>query len=252
MLLHMKLPRRPIIIIPSRLASSRLPNKPLADIHGEPMIVLCLRRALEADLGPVVVACCDPEIFSVITSAGGRAVMTSSEHSSGTDRVFEALTLVDTEQRYDCIINLQGDMPTIDPKIIRTVLDPMVEDEVGISTLITEIKDVSEINNLNVVKAVVGIEEGLKIGRAIYFSRLDVPSGRGAKYHHIGLYGYRRDALEKFVGFPASFLEQRERLEQLRALENGLRIDAVLVDTFPLGVDTLADLELVRNTMSKK
>ncbi len=248
----MNIPKRPIIIIPSRLASLRLPNKPLAKIKGEPMIVLCMKRAQEADIGPVVVACGDQEIYSVVHSAGGQAVMTNPSHRSGSDRIFEAFSLIDPDEKHDCIINFQGDMPTIDPGIIRAVLDPMVDGGVEISTLVTEIKTELEISDLNVVKAVVGIEKGQKIGRAIYFSRADVPSGSGPKYHHIGLYAYRPGSLKKFVGLPNGVLENRESLEQLRALEHGLRIDAALVDTLPLGVDTLADLESARRYFKQK
>ena len=245
----MQFPKRPVIIIPSRLASSRLPNKPLADIHGQPMIVLCLRRALETDIGPVIVACADEEIFSVVKEAGGKAIMTDHDHISGSDRIFEALTIFHPDCIHDCVINFQGDMPIIDPNVVRATLGPMNNESIGISTLVSKISEAADCADKNIVKAVVALTDGEKSGRAIYFSRADVPFGNGQKYHHIGLYTYRRDVLQRFVDLPVGKIERQEQLEQLRALEYGLRIEAVLVDTNPIGVDTLEDLNLVRKIL---
>ncbi|GAB6052662.1 3-deoxy-manno-octulosonate cytidylyltransferase [Magnetospira thiophila] len=245
----MTLPSAPIVLIPARLASTRLPGKPLADIHGEPMIVHVWRRACEADIGPVVVACAEPEIAAAIEAAGGQAVLTRADHPSGSDRIFEALQKIDPEGRHDAVINLQGDLPTLDPQIVRATFAPLDDKAVDLATAVCEIQNEEERHNPNVVKAVVAFAPGRDIGRALYFSRATVPAGEGPHYHHIGLYAYRRAALERFVALPPGVLETREKLEQLRALENGLRIDAARVDTVPLGVDTPADLERARNIL---
>ncbi len=239
-------PNNPIILIPARLASQRLPDKPLADINGVPMIVHCLHRAMEADLGPVVVACGDRGIADVISDAGGQAVMTDPDHPSGSDRIFEALGIVDPDGIHDCVINVQGDLPTIDPAIIRAVFDPLIDPDVDISTLVANFADDDERSNPNIPTAVIGYTPGATIGRALYFTRAVMPVG----YYHIGLYAYRRCALERFVALPPGVLEQREKLEQLRALENGMRIDAALVDTVPFGVDTPADLDRARQLLA--
>lgn len=236
----------PIVVIPARLQASRLPGKPLADIHGEPMIVHVWRRAVAAAVGPVVVACAEEAIAAAVTKAGGNAVLTRADHPSGSDRVFEAVETCDPEACFDAVINVQGDLPCLDPAIVRAVLAPLSDPAVDIATLVTPIVDASERDNPNVVKAVVSVATGQAGGRALYFSRNPVPGGEGPLYHHIGLYGYRRAALRRFVGLPQGVLEQRERLEQLRALENGMRIDAAVVDTVPFGVDTPADLERAR------
>ena len=238
--------KNPIILIPSRLASLRLPNKPLADINGVPMIVHCLRRAEEAKLGPVVVACGDREIADVIKAAGGQAVLTKPDHPSGSDRIYEALCQIDPEGNHDCVINVQGDLPTIDPSIIRAVFEPLADPQVDISTLVCEFSDDEERANPNIPTAVIGYPEDSVIGRALYFTRATMPVG----YYHIGLYAYRRDALQRFVRLSPGVLEQHEKLEQLRALENGMRIDAALVDTVPFGVDTPADLEKARDLLA--
>jgi len=232
----------PIVVIPARMASTRLPGKPLADIHGQPMIVHVWRRAVEADVGPVVVACAEDEIADAVRTAGGEAVLTDPDHASGSDRVHEALEAVDGDGRHDIVVNLQGDLPTIDTPTVRAVLAPLAEPAVDIATLVTPITSADERDNPNVVKAVLSLQPGATVGRALYFSRALVPSGEGPHHHHIGIYAYRRKALGRFVGVPAGALETRERLEQLRALEHGMRIDAALVDTVPLGVDTPADL----------
>ena len=231
------------------MASVRLPNKPLADIGGVPMIVQVWRRAREADIGPVVVACGEQAIFEVIRDAGGNAVLTEPAHPSGSDRIYEALGQLDSGRKFDVVVNLQGDLPTIDRKCIRAVLTPFEDADCDITTLVSEITKEEEKTNPDVVKAVVAFADGTRIGRALYFSRGLVPAGDGPVYNHIGIYGYRRDALESFINLPQGVLEQRERLEQLRALENGLRIYAAHVDTSPIGVDTPADLERARKIL---
>jgi 3-deoxy-manno-octulosonate cytidylyltransferase (CMP-KDO synthetase) len=243
----------PLVVIPSRLASTRLPGKPLADIHGAPMIVHVWRRAVEADIGPVVVACAEAEIAAAIEASGGRAVLTNPDHPSGSDRIHEAVSRLDPDRKHDIIVNLQGDLPTVAPEVVRAVLTPFAVPEVDVATLGCVIKVEEERHNPSVVKAVAGFALDAKPGtivRALYFSRATVPTGPGAHYHHIGLYAYRRAALERYVSLPPGVLERRERLEQLRALEDGMRIDIVLVDTVPLGVDTPADLALAREMLA--
>ncbi len=236
----------PIVIIPARLASTRLPGKPLARIGDAPMIVQVWRRAMAADVGPVAVACAEAEIAAVIEQAGGRAVLTRPDHPSGSDRVFEALQALDPEGRHDVVVNLQGDLPLIDPKAIRAALPPLDDPAVDIATLAAPIRDLREIDEPSVVKIAAAFAPGKSVTRALYFSRLPVPWGEGARYHHIGIYAYRRAALARFVGLPPGALELRERLEQLRALEAGMRIAVALVDTVPLGVDTPDDLARAR------
>ncbi len=245
-----RLPRHPVVVIPARMTSQRLPNKPLADIHGEPMIVHVWRRAVEADIGPVIVACGDFEIIDAVKEAGGDALYTNPDHASGSDRVFEALHTADPLKRHDGVINLQGDLPTIEPEIIRAVLEPLSNPVVDIATLCAEITEDDERDDPNVVKAVLSMAAGADCGRALYFSRTTVPSHPGPHYHHIGIYAFRRQTLETFVKLPRGKLEQQEKLEQLRALEAGMRIDARLVDTVPLGVDTPADLERARELLA--
>jgi len=239
-------PRNRVVLIPARMASTRLPGKPLADIAGLPMIVQCLRRAEEADVGPVVIACSEADVADAVTRAGGRAVLTDPDLPSGSDRIFAALESFDPDGAYDAVVNLQGDLPTLDPDVVRACVRVLDNPEVDISTAVCAIVEESERTNPNVVKAVIAHAPGARIARALYFSRATVPTGPGDHFHHIGLYAYRRDALARFVSLPASPLEIRERLEQLRALEAGMRIDAALVDTVPLGVDTPADLERAR------
>ena len=249
-------PQRPLIAIPARLASTRLPGKPLADIHGEAMIVQVWRRAVEADLGPVVVACGEPEIAAAVRAAGGEALVTEGDHASGSDRIFEAVERFDPDGRHDAIVNLQGDLPTIEPEAVRAALRPLAEPAVDIATLVAEIADPQERRDPNVTKAALAIDPATRCGRALYFSRSPVPwPGEDDSlplYHHIGLYAYRRAALARFVALPPSPLERRERGEQLRALEAGMRIDAALVDTVPLGVDTPADLERARAVLAPR
>lgn len=236
----------PIILIPARLASTRLPDKPLADIAGAPMIVQVMRRAMEANIGRVVVAAAEAEIVKAVEKAGGEAVLTDPDLPSGSDRIFQALQAVDPQETHDVVLNVQGDLPTLDPGIITAALDVLETSPADISTLVAEITDPQERTNPNVVKAVMSLAPGERAGRALYFTRATAPANDGPLYHHIGLYGYRREALARFVSLPPSTLELREKLEQLRALEAGMRIDAALVDTVPLGVDTPADLEKAR------
>ncbi len=241
------------MILPARLASVRLPDKPLADIHGHPMIEHVWRRGCEAGVGDVLVASADQEICEVISRAGGRSVLTDPNHPSGSDRIFEALQIIDPNEEVDIVVNLQGDLPILDPALIRIVIDILADGRFDISTLVARITDNQERLNPNVVKAVVSFEKpdaGVgDVGKALYFSRATVPYGDGPLYHHIGIYGYRRAALARFVGLPPSPLETAERLEQLRALENGMAIGVGVVDTIPFGVDTPEDLEKARRLM---
>jgi 3-deoxy-manno-octulosonate cytidylyltransferase (CMP-KDO synthetase) len=231
----------PLIIIPARMASTRLRGKPLALIGGLPMIVRVMQRAIAANVGRVVVACDGEEIAEVVRVAGGEAVLTDADLPSGSDRIFQALQKIDADGKYDIIINVQGDMPCLEPQIINKVLQGLENPAVDIATLAAEIRDDAEKNDPAVVKIALSGE-----GKALYFSRATIPFGEGAYYHHIGIYGYRRIALEKFVHLPPSSLELREKLEQLRALEAGMRIDVAIVDTVPIGVDTPETLEKAR------
>ena len=246
----MSLPSNPIILIPARLESTRLPNKVLADIHGKPMIVHVMERAREVDIGPVVIAAGDEEIIAAVREAGGDAILTDPAHPSGSDRIFEALTLFDPDGTHDAIVNVQGDLPTIDPNSVHAAFDVLAEPEVDIATIAAEIKVPEERSNPNVVKAVFAVKPPDSVGRALYFTRATAPTGDGPLYHHIGLYAYRRTALKHFVALPPGVLEQREKLEQLRALEAGMRIDVALVDTVPLDVDTPADLTRAREMLA--
>lgn len=240
------LPRNPLVVIPARLAATRFPGKPLADILGAPMIVHVWRRACEADIGPVIVAAAEDAIADAVRQAGGTAILTPPDLPSGSDRIHAALLSFDPDGRFDAVVNVQGDLPTLEADSLRAALEPLADACVDIATLVAEIARPEERTDPNVVKAAIGFAPGAKVGRALYFSRVPIPSGEGPLYHHIGLYAYRREALARFVALPESALERRERLEQLRALEAGMRIDARLVDTVPLGVDTPADLERAR------
>ena len=241
-----------IVIIPARMAATRLPGKPLADIGGSPMIVHVWRRAVTANIGRVVVATDDIAIASAVELAGGEAVVTHAEHGNGTTRVHEALTLIGSSA--DIVVNMQGDIPTISPASVQAALAPLAEREVDLATICAPISREDEKTNPNVVKVVGSpanlTEEDGGILRVLYFTRATAPYGAGPLYHHIGLYAWRRPALERYVDLPASPLELRERLEQLRALENGMRVDAAIVDAVPLGVDTPSDLERARAMLS--
>src|SRR5690554_5805754 len=238
------------------MASQRLPNKPLAKLQDQPMIVHVLKRALEAGVAPAVVAAAEPEIVEAVEEVGGRAVPTDPALPSGSDRIHQALQQLDPQGEYDIIVNLQGDLPTLDPKLIPSVLEPLEDPEVDIATLVVEITEREERRNPNVVKAVCAFPEGERVARALYFTRASAPwdqeDERLPLYHHIGIYAFRRTALERFVALPPSPLEVRERLEQLRALEAGMRIAVALVDTLPLGVDTPADLERARALLAQQ
>jgi len=241
---------RTLVLIPARMASTRLPGKPLMDIAGLPMIVQVLRRAQEARIGRVAVATDTPEIAAAVTSHGGEAVMTHADHPSGSDRIYEALEKLDPRGETEIVVNLQGDFPTISPDNIRDVLPPLADPAVDIATLAAQIHTEEEDLAPSVVKAV-GTSLGGRRMRALYFTRATAPYGNGPRYHHIGLYAYRRAALERYVRLPPSTLERQESLEQLRALEAGMRIDITIVDTVPRGVDTAADLETARKILSK-
>lgn len=234
-----------LVLIPARMAATRLPGKPLADIAGEPMIVHVWRRAMEAKVGLVRVATDSPAIAAAVEKAGGAAVMTRPDHASGTDRVHEALERIDPAGSVDFVINMQGDLPTLQPTDLAAALALLEDRAVDIGTLAAEIREAGERDDPNVVK-VVGTPISPARLRALYFTRAPAPAGDGPLYHHIGLYAFRRAALDRFVALPPSPLEKRERLEQLRALEAGLRIDVAVVDSVPLGVDTPDDLETAR------
>ncbi|WP_191084892.1 3-deoxy-manno-octulosonate cytidylyltransferase [Roseococcus sp. NIBR12] len=236
---------RPLVLIPARMSATRLPGKPLAEIGGLPMIVQVLHRAQEADLGPVVVATDSAEVADVVRAAGGKAQMTAAHHPSGSDRIHEAVTQLDPEGRHDLVVNVQGDLPLIAPRAIRAVLEVMDPPEVALGTLVAPITREEERTASSVVK-MVGTERAPGRFRCLYFTRATAPWGEGPLWHHIGLYAWRRDALARFVALPPSPLEQREKLEQLRALENGMRVDAAVVDDIPLGVDTPEDLARAR------
>jgi len=229
--------------------ATRLPGKPLADIRGRPMIVRVWQRAVAANAGHVIVATDSEEIVKVVTAAGGEAVMTRADHASGSDRVHEAVTKVDPARDASIIVNLQGDLPTLDPHLVGQCIAPLATAETAIATLAAIISEAEERTNPNVVK-VVGTPIAENRLRALYFTRATAPSGDGPLYHHIGIYAYRRDSLERFVSLPPSPLEKREKLEQLRALEAQMRIDVTIVDTVPLGVDTPADLERARRLVA--
>ena len=240
-----------LVLIPARMAATRLPGKPLADIHGMPMIVHVWRRASEAGIGRVAVATDDEGIAAAIRAAGGEAVMTGPDHLNGTSRINEAIARLDPDGAFDTIVNVQGDLPTVAPASIRAALDPLADPAVDIATIAAEIVREEERTNPAVVK-VVGTPVAARRLRALYFTRATAPWGDGPLYHHIGLYAYRRAALARYVALPPSPLETREKLEQLRALEAGMRIDVAIVDAVPLGVDTPDDLVRARELLAAK
>jgi 3-deoxy-manno-octulosonate cytidylyltransferase (CMP-KDO synthetase) len=239
----------PIVVIPARLAATRLPNKPLADIGGRAMIARVVERAEAAGIGPVAVAVDSEKISEALAGSGATSIVTRPDHPSGSDRIFEALGTLDPQSRYDVVVNVQGDFPTVSPDAIAAVLGPLRDPDVDIATLAGEIVDEHERANPNVVK-VIGSPVGDRRLRALYFTRATAPWGEGPLYHHSGIYAYRRAALESFVRMPPSALERRERLEQLRALEAGMRIDVTVIDEVPFGVDTPADLERARQVLA--
>ncbi len=239
----------PIILIPARMASTRLPGKPLADIAGLPMIVHVMHRAQEAAIGPVAVACADREIAEAVRAAGGIAVMTDPSLPSGSDRVHAALGEIDPQARHDVVVNVQGDTPTLDPAALRAVVGPLSDPAIDIATLVAPIETAEEAANPSFVKAACVFEGGRAVSQALYFSRAPVPAGDGPLWHHIGIYAFRRPALARFVALPQSPLERRESLEQLRALEAGMRIACTRIEHGPFGVDTPADLARAREMM---
>lgn len=240
-----------LLLIPARMASTRLPGKPMVDICGAPMIVQVVRRAAEANVGRVVAAVDHEETFNAVIAAGFEAVMTREDHQSGSDRIFEALEKSDPQGRARYVINVQGDLPTIEPETVRAALAPLADEAVDIATLTVEITDEEEKTAPSVVK-VIGSPVSESRLRALYFTRATAPWGEGPLYHHIGLYAYRRESLKRFVSLTPSVLEMREKLEQLRALEAGMRIDAEIVNAVPLGVDTPADLEKARRVLAAR
>ena len=240
----------PLLLIPARMASTRLPDKPLADIAGVPMIVRVWRQAVAAELGPVVVAAGETAIVAAIEAAGGRAVLTDPDLPSGSDRIWAALQAMDPRASHDVVVNLQGDLPALDPQQLKTVVAALKQSGADIATLAAPIDNEADRTNPAVVKAVVAWDASERLGRALYFTRSPVPTGEGTLYHHVGLYAYRRAALESFVALPPSPLERREKLEQLRALEAGMSIAVARVDEAPLSVDTPADLECARKILS--
>lgn len=240
----------PIVVIPARMASTRLPGKPLADIHGKPMIVHMLERALAADLGPVAVACGDSAIAEAVRAAGGRAVLTDPSLPSGSDRVHAALATLDPDQHHDVVVNLQGDFPTITAAQLRLVVTPLADSAVDIGTLVVPIASDAEADTASFVKAACAFAAGAAVAPALYFSRQPIPWGDGPRWHHVGIYAYRRAALARYVALPPSLLEQREQLEQLRALEAGMRIACARMEHGPFGVDTPEDLERARQVLA--
>ena len=243
---------KPIVIIPARMASTRLPGKPLADIAGIPMIVRVWKQAVAAKVGPVVVACAEREIAQAVEFAGGRAVMTAADLPSGSDRVYAALNAVDRSFEHDVVVNVQGDLPGLDPAQLRIAVDALATAGGDIATLAAEIDSEADADNPNVTKVIAAWDVTAARGRALYFTRARAPWGKGPLYAHVGLYVYTRDALARFVGLPPSALEKREKLEQLRALEAGMRITVGRVDSVPMSVDTPADLEKARTMLARE
>ncbi|MFT6077852.1 MAG: 3-deoxy-manno-octulosonate cytidylyltransferase (CMP-KDO synthetase) [Myxococcota bacterium] len=241
-----------LIIIPARLASTRLPNKPLADILGIPMISRVFLQAQKANLGEIIVACDSSEIADEIKKVGGTAIITDPELPSGTDRIFAALKSLPNHQDFEIIVNLQGDLPAIDPEVIISAAKAAIKSDADIATVASVIGDKTEINNPNVVKIAIAALNDDKLGQALYFSRAPIPHGKGDYFHHIGIYAYKRAALEKFVSLKPSNLEKRESLEQLRALENQMKIAVQIVDSHPLSVDTAEDLQKIKDLISKE
>ena len=237
-----------LVIIPARLAATRLPRKVLADICGKPMIVRVLEQAQQADIGPVAVACDDQEIADAVRDHGGQAILTRPDHASGSDRIHEAAGLLDPDGRHDVILNVQGDVPLIAPDAIRAAFVPLNVPDVAIGTIMTEITDPRFRDDPSFVKAVT-TPNGHGQHRALYFTRTTAPGGDGPLYQHIGIYAYRRNALDRFVRLPPSPLELREKLEQLRALEAGMRIDVSVIDSAPMDVNTPGDLERARSVI---
>lgn len=235
-----------LVVIPARLASTRLPGKPLADIAGRPMVLRVWDAAMAANIGPVVVAAADQEIYDAVTAAGGTAILTDPDLPSGSDRVWQATQTFDPAGKYDVLLNLQGDLPTFEPQALRAVMDVMANPAYDVGTLVAPVTSDAEKNAASVVKVACDFSGDKQIAPALYFSRQPIPWGNGPLWHHIGVYGWRRTALERFVALPPSGLEKRESLEQLRALEAGMRIGCTRLASAPFGVDTPEDLERAR------
>jgi 3-deoxy-manno-octulosonate cytidylyltransferase (CMP-KDO synthetase) len=240
-----------IVVIPARMASTRLPGKPLADIHGLPMILHVWKRAVEANVGQVLVAAAEIEIAEAVREHGGDAIVTDPAHPSGSDRIAEALQLRDPERRFSFVVNLQGDLPTIDPLSVQRCLAGLVNEQADISTIAARIEDQADVDNPNIVKAIAPLSAEREVAFARDFLRQVGPDHPSPHWHHIGVYAYRRPVLERFVSLPVSEREAGRRLEQMRALDNGMRIVVVRVDTVPLGVDTPAELETARKMLRK-
>ncbi len=238
-----------LIVIPARLAATRLPNKPLAMIGDAPMIVHVWRRAVQANAGPVIVAAGDQPIVDAIKAAGGDAILTDPALPSGSDRVHAAAEIYDPAGKFNVVVNVQGDLPTLEPVLVAASVTPLADPAIDIATVVARITIPEELNDQAVVKAALSLQPGATVGPALYFSRNLIPSGPGDHYHHIGIYAFRRAALRRFVTLKPTILELRERLEQLRAIENGMRMAAALVDTIPLGVDTPSDLDRARRLL---
>jgi 3-deoxy-manno-octulosonate cytidylyltransferase (CMP-KDO synthetase) len=240
-----------IVVIPARMASTRLPGKPLADIHGLPMILHVWKRAVEANVGQVLVAAAEIEIAEAVRQHGGDAIVTDPAHPSGSDRIAEALQLRDPEGRFSFVVNLQGDLPTIDPLSVQRCLAGLVNEQADISTIAARIEDQADVDNPNIVKAIAPLSAEREVAFARDFLRQVGPDHPPPYWHHIGVYAYRRPVLERFVSLPVSEREAGRRLEQMRALDNGMRIVVVRVDAVPLGVDTPAELETARKMLRK-
>ncbi|MBO1360653.1 3-deoxy-manno-octulosonate cytidylyltransferase [Acetobacter sacchari] len=242
----------PLIVIPARMASTRLPGKPLADIGGRPMILHVLERAIASGVGRVVVAAADEEIAVRVREAGGEVVLTDPELPSGSDRAHAAAEILDPERRHQVVVNLQGDLPGLDPQSLRTVLAPLSDDAISIGTLVAPIHTAEEAAADSVVKVACAFsDDDTAAARALYFSRVTIPWGAGPLWHHVGVYAWRRDALERFVALPESVLERREKLEQLRALEAGMAIGCARIPVAPFGVDTPDDLARARRMIER-
>jgi 3-deoxy-manno-octulosonate cytidylyltransferase (CMP-KDO synthetase) len=238
-----------VVVIPARMASTRLPGKPLADIHGLPMIVHCWKRAVEANVGQVLVAAAEVEIAQAIQAQGGDAIVTNPALPSGSDRIAEALTLRDPHRKFDFVVNLQGDLPTIDTLSIQRCLAGLVNEAADISTIAARIETQDDVDNPNIVKAIAPLNDEREVAFARDFVRTVGPEHAPPYWHHIGMYAYQRPVLERFVSLPVSEREASRKLEQMRALDNGMRIVVVRVDTVPLGVDTPHDLEIARRML---
>ena len=241
---------RPILLIPARMGSTRLPGKPLADIHGIPMIMHVWHRGVASDIGPVIVAAAESEIVDSVTKAGGQALLTKSTHTCGSDRIHEAVEMLDPERYFNVVVNLQGDLPTIEPALIRQVIEVLIDPDIDVATAVVPLSDSTKYHDPNVVKVVLEMTEETRVGRVLYFSRSLVPWGDGPYYHHVGIYAFRRCALDRFIRLPRSTLEGREQLEQLRGLADGMRFAATITDVVPIGVDTPTELAIVSSQLA--